>query len=83
MSVKIRLKRIGTKKRPYYRIVVIDSRKPRDGRTIDEVGYYHPIEAEDKQLSLEGEKVKDWLGKGARPSKTVKKLLNSQDITVK
>lgn len=83
MSVKIRLKRIGTKKRPYYRIVVMDSRKPRDGRTIEELGYYHPIEAEDKQLSVEEEKVKDWLGKGARPSPTVKRLLNSINITVK
>jgi len=48
MSASIRLKRFGTKKRPYYRIVVIDSRAPRDGKTIEEVGYYHPIEAEDK-----------------------------------
>ncbi len=83
MSVKIRLKRIGTKKRPYYRIVVMDSRKPRDGRTIEEVGYYHPIESEGKQLSIEEEKVKDWLGKGARPTPTVKRLLNSINITVK
>ena len=83
MSVKIRLKRIGTKKRPYYRIVVMDSRKPRDGRTIDEIGYYHPIEPDDKRLTVEEAKVKDWLGKGARPTPTVKRLLNSIDITVK
>ena len=83
MSVKIRLKRMGTKKRPYYRIVVMDSRAPRDGRTIDEVGHYHPIEAEDKQLELKEEKIKDWLGKGARPSGTVKRLLNKNNITIK
>ena len=83
MSVKIRLKRIGTKKRPYYRIVVMDSRKPRDGRTIEELGYYHPIEAEDKQVELKEEKIKDWLSKGARPSGTVKKLLNKNNITIK
>ena len=52
MSVKIRLKRFGTKKRPYYRIVVMDSRAPRDGRTLEEVGLYHPIEVEDKQVML-------------------------------
>ena len=83
MSVKIRLKRMGTKKRPYYRIVVMDSRAPRDGRTIDEVGIYHPIEAEDKQVELKEEKIKDWLSKGARPSGTVKKLLNKNNITIK
>ena len=83
MSVKIRLKRMGTKKRPYYRIVVMDTRAPRDGRTIDEVGYYHPIEAEDKQLSLKTDKIKEWLGKGARPTVTVRRLLNKNDITVK
>ena len=83
MSVKIRLKRMGTKKRPYYRIVVMDSRAPRDGRTIDEVGYYHPIETEDKQISLKEDKVKEWLGKGARPTITVKRLLNRNNITIK
>ncbi len=83
MSVKIRLKRLGTKKRPYYRIVVMDSRAPRDGRTIDEVGTYHPIEAEDRQVSLKEEKIRDWLGKGARPSPTVKRLLNKNNISLK
>ena len=76
MSVKIRLKRIGTKKRPYYRVVVIDSRKPRDGRTIEEIGYYHPIETEDKQFSIKDDRLQDWLSKGALPSPTVKKLIN-------
>ncbi|PIE04463.1 MAG: 30S ribosomal protein S16 [Spirochaetales bacterium] len=83
MSVKIRLKRLGTKKRPYYRIVVMDSRAPRDGRTIDEVGTYHPVEAEERQVTLKEEKIRDWLSKGARPSPTVKRLLNKNNITLK
>ncbi len=82
MSVKIRLKRFGTKKRPYYRIVVMDSRAPRDGRTLEEVGLYHPIEEQDKQLRLEEERIKDWISKGAQPSDTVRKLLNSREIRI-
>ncbi len=82
MSVKIRLKRFGTKKRPYYRIVVMDSRAPRDGRTLDEVGLYHPIEAEGKQVVLKEDKIKEWLVKGAQPTATVKKLLNKQEIFI-
>ncbi len=80
MSVKIRLKRFGTKKRPYYRVVVMDSASPRDGKTIEEVGLYHPIEAEDKQVKLDAEKIKQWLDKGAQPTDTVKKLLNKNNI---
>ncbi|MDC7225826.1 MAG: 30S ribosomal protein S16 [Spirochaetales bacterium] len=83
MSTKIRLKRFGTKKRPYYRIVVMDSRTARDGRTIEEVGFYHPIEIEEKQLNLKEDRIKDWLEKGARPSDTVKKLLNKSNIFIK
>ncbi len=83
MSVKIRLKRVGAKKRPYYRIVVMDSRTPRDGKAIDEVGIYHPIEAEDKQVVLKEEKIKEWFKKGARPTDTVKRLLNKKGITLK
>lgn len=83
MSVRIRLKRLGTKMRPYYRIVVIDSRAPRDGRAIEEVGLYHPISAEGKQLELKEDRIRDWLSKGAQPSDTVKKLLNKSNITVK
>jgi small subunit ribosomal protein S16 len=82
MSATIRLKRFGTKKRPYYRIVVIDSRAPRDGKTIEEVGYYHPIETEGKQLVFSEEKVKAWLAKGATPSDTVHRLLNKKGVTV-
>ncbi|MCD6396329.1 MAG: 30S ribosomal protein S16 [Spirochaetaceae bacterium] len=80
MSVKIRLKRFGTKKRPYYRIVVMDSRAARDGRTLEEVGLYHPIEAEDKQVVLKEDRIKEWIGKGALPTATVKKLLNRREI---
>ena len=83
MSVKIRLKRYGTKKRPFYRVVVVDSRKPRDGRTIEEVGLYHPIEAEGKQISIKEERVRDWIEKGARPTDTVKRLLNKNEFKLK
>ncbi|QEN03833.1 30S ribosomal protein S16 [Thiospirochaeta perfilievii] len=74
--VKIRLKRLGAKKRPYYRIVIMDSRTPRDGRAIEEIGFYHPVEAEDKQIRVDQEKVDMWIKNGAQPTKTVKKLLN-------
>jgi small subunit ribosomal protein S16 len=80
LSVKIRLKRLGTKKRPYYRIVVMDSRKPRDGRSLEEVGFYHPIEVVDKQLMIKEDRINEWLQKGARPSHTVKKLLKRKNI---
>jgi small subunit ribosomal protein S16 len=82
VSTKIRLKRFGTKKRPYYRIVVMDSRNARDGRSIEEVGFYHPIEIEEKQLNLKEDRIKDWLEKGARPTETVKKLLNKSNIFI-
>ncbi|MFO7730804.1 MAG: 30S ribosomal protein S16 [Spirochaetia bacterium] len=80
MSVKIRLKKFGTKKRPYYRLVVMDKDAPRDGRALEEVGYYHPIAAEDKQLKLNEDKIKEWINKGAQPSPTVKRLLNKNNI---
>ena len=83
MSVRIRLKRFGTKRRPYYRIVVMDSRSPRDGRTIEEVGFYHPIEMEEKQIQVKEERVRDWLNKGAQPSDTVRKLLNNINFRIK
>jgi small subunit ribosomal protein S16 len=82
MSATIRLKKFGSKKRPYYRIVVIDKRAPRDGKTIEELGYYHPIEAEGKQLAFNAEKVKAWVGNGAIVSDTVKKLLNKDHISL-
>jgi len=83
VSAKIRLKRFGTKKRPYYRIVVVDSRAPRDGRAIEEVGLYHPIEIEEKQLVLKEERIREWLDQGAQPSDTVRQLLNKKDFHVK
>ena len=72
--VKIRLRRMGAKKAPFYRIVVADSRYPRDGRFIEEVGYYDPMK-EPVVLTVDGDKVKSWLEKGAQPTETVKALL--------
>ncbi len=74
MSVKIRLARHGAKKRPYYRVVVADSRKPRDGRLIEEVGRYNPL-TEPKTIQIDLEKVDEWISKGAQPSNTVAKLI--------
>ncbi len=82
MSVKIRLKKFGSKKRPYYRIVVQDVREPRDGKTIDEVGIYHPIEAEEHQISFDADKVRSWLDKGAQPTDTVRRLFNAKQFTL-
>ena len=83
MSASIRLKRFGTTKRPYYRIVVMDSRAPRDGKTIEEVGYYHPIEAEDKQIVFDADKVRAWIDKGAKVSDTVRSILNKKNFSLK
>ena len=83
MSARIRLKKFGTKKRPYYRIVVMDSRVPRDGKTIEELGFYHPIEAEEKQVSFDAEKVRKWLDNGATVSDTVRKILNRKNFSIK
>jgi len=79
MSVSIRLKRFGAKKRPYYRIVVTNSTSPRDGKTIEEVGYYHPVEAKD-QVSFQADRIKEWVDKGAQVSPTVKSLLNKNQF---
>jgi len=79
MSVSIRLKRFGAKKRPYYRIVVTNSTAPRDGKTLEEVGYYHPVEAKD-QVSFKADRIKEWLDKGATISATVKSLLNKNQF---
>jgi len=83
MSATIRLKKFGTKKRPYFRIVVIDKSAPRDGKTIEEIGYYHPIEKEDKQISFDEEKAKAWLAKGAIVSNTVRRIFNKKNLAVK
>ena len=82
MAVKIRLKRMGSNTKPFYRIVVADSRAPRDGRFIEEIGYYNPV-SEPKQIKINDEKAKKWLGVGAQPTETVKKLLQSQEIIAK
>ncbi len=76
--VKIRLKKFGSKKRPYYRIVVQDSRVARDSTTIEEIGTYQPIEAEDKQISINLDRANYWIGVGAQPTETVKKLLTKK-----
>ncbi|HYE80567.1 MAG TPA: 30S ribosomal protein S16 [Clostridia bacterium] len=79
MSVKIRLKRIGAKKAPFYRLVVADSRSPRDGKFIEEIGYYNPI-TEPAEIKIDAEKAKKWLDNGAQPSDTVRSLLKKSGI---
>jgi len=74
MAVKIRLKRTGAKKAPFYRIVVADSRYPRNGRFIEEVGYYDPMK-NPAEIKLDNEKVQTWLKNGAQPTDTVKALI--------
>ena len=83
MSVKIRLTRIGTKKRPYYRIVAVDSHKKRDGEFLENLGLYHPLESDEKSVIVKEDKIKEWLKRGAIPSHTVKILLNKKGIKVK
>jgi small subunit ribosomal protein S16 len=80
VSVSIRLKRFGTKKRPYYRLVVIDSRLSNVGAPLEEIGYYHPIEAEENQVKIDAERATYWLNNGAKPSDTVKGLFAKQGI---
>ena len=72
MAVKIRFKRMGSKKNPFYRVVVADSRSPRDGRFIEELGYYNPLT---KETKIDNEKAADWVAKGAQPTDTVRVLL--------
>lgn len=82
MSVKIRLKRMGSKKRPFYRIVVADSRSPRDGRFIETVGTYNPL-TEPEQVTLKEEAIMNWLSNGAQPSDTVRNILSNQGVMKK
>lgn len=77
--VKIRLKRMGAKKRPFYRLVVADSRSPRDGRFIEEIGTYDPI-ANPARVSIDADRVRDWMRKGAQPSDIARKLLEQQGV---
>ncbi|HAJ97228.1 MAG TPA: 30S ribosomal protein S16 [Ruminococcus sp.] len=79
MAVKIRLRRMGAKKAPFYRIVVADSRYPRDGRFIEELGYYDPTK-EPSVVKVDVEKAKSWIGKGAQPTDTVKGLLKKEGV---
>ena len=79
MATKIRLRRMGAKKKPFYRIVVADSRAPRDGRCIEEIGYYNPM-TEPKEIKIDAEKAKKWLGNGAQPTETVKTLFKKSGI---
>ena len=80
MSVKIRLKRIGAKKAPFYRVVVADSRYPRDGRFIEEIGYYNPL-TNPAEIKIDSEKAQNWIKNGAQPTETVKSLLKKAGIT--
>lgn len=79
MSVKIRMRRMGSKRKPFYRIVVADSRMPRDGRFIEEVGYYNPLTNPD-EVKLEEDKIFEWLEKSAQPSDTVRSLLSKAGL---
>ena len=81
MSVKIRLTRIGSKKQPYYRIVVADSRSPRDGKFIEKIGTYDP-KTDPSTITVDKERAVDWIKKGAKPSNTVQKLFNIVDLKV-
>ncbi len=79
MAVKIRLRRMGAKKAPFYRLVVADSRYPRDGRFIEEIGYYDPTK-DPVVVSIDAEKAKSWIAKGAQPTDTVKALFKKNNV---
>ena len=79
MAVKIRLKRMGAKRAPFYRVVVADSRFPRDGRFIEQVGTYNPM-TDPATCEFDAEKIQKWIGNGAQPTNTVKRLLKEKDI---
>lgn len=80
MAVKIRLRRIGAKKKPFYRIIVADSRSPRNGRFIEEIGYYDP-NTEPSTIKIDADAARKWLGNGAIPTATCVKILNIAGIT--
>ena len=79
MAIKMRLTRIGAKKAPFYRVIVADSRSPRDGRFIDTIGTYNPLTTP-VEIKIDAEKAKKWLGNGAQPTETVKALLKKSGI---
>lgn len=80
MQVKLRLQRMGSKKRPYYRIIAASSVSKRDGKFLEIVGLYHPIAAEGQQTRLDAEKIKSWLDKGAQPTDSVRDILSKAGI---
>ncbi len=79
MAVKIRLKRMGAHKKPFYRVVVADSRSPRDGKFIEEIGYYNPL-MNPAEIKIDAEKAKKWIGTGAQPTETVRSLFKKSGI---
>ncbi len=79
MAVKLRLKRMGQKKKPFYRIVAADSRAPRDGRFIEQIGYYNPV-SDPIELKVDAEKAQKWLKTGAQPTDTVRALLKKSGV---
>lgn len=79
MAVKIRLRRLGAKKAPFYRVVVADSRAPRDGKFIEEIGYYDPTK-EPAVVKIDSDKAKAWIGNGAQPTDTVRALLKKNGV---
>lgn len=79
MAVKIRLTRMGSKKKPFYRVVVADSRAPRDGKFIEQIGHYNPV-AEGEQVKIDVEKANKWLSTGAQPTETVKALFKKNGV---
>lgn len=79
MAVKIRLRRMGAKKAPFYRVVVADSRYPRDGRFIEEIGIYNPM-TEPAEIKIDADKAKKWISNGAQPTDTVKTILKKEGI---
>lgn len=80
MAVRLRLTRMGSKKNPYYRIVVADSRSPRDGRIIEQLGSYNPVSKDENNVTLDEEKALEWLQHGAKPSDTVRNILSTRGI---
>ena len=79
MAVKIRLKRMGMKKHPFYRVVVADAASPRDGRFIEEIGYYNPM-TEPATIKIDAEKAQQWLKNGAQPTETARTLLKKSGV---
>ena len=79
MAVKIRLRRMGAKKAPFYRVIVADERSPRDGKFIDEIGYYNPLR-DPAEIKIDTAKAEKWLNDGAQPTETVKSILKKSGI---